>query len=122
MELSKVSLLAIFSLTLFSSCATRNPEMTQADQILFEQTLKTSNSENTGQEDLSYYTVLPRDLKEALTSYNEMYRFGGMHDYDYLQELGIRFLEESRADYDPEAQLLSIYGASIAKTTSFFLF
>ncbi len=115
MELSKVSLVAILSLTLFSSCAPRNLEMSQADQILFEQTLKTSNSESTGQGDLSFYTVLPRDLNEALTSYNEMYRFGGMHDYDYLQELGIRFLEESKGDYDPEAQLLSVYGASIAK-------
>ncbi|MCH9633827.1 MAG: hypothetical protein S4CHLAM7_05610 [Chlamydiae bacterium] len=117
MELSKVTLIALASCALCTSCALKQQEMSEADSRLLQKSLETSMTPTSleTEDTLSFYSALPRSTKEALTSYNQMYQYGGMHDYDYLQKLGIRFLEESLSEFDPESQLLSIYGASIAK-------
>lgn len=109
--------LATLSFLLLTSCAPRQTEMTAADQRLFNQSILSSNLalESHADQDLSFYTAVGKDLKVALASYNETVQFTGVHDFDYLQKLGLQLLDESKNDFDPQAQLLSIYGASIAK-------
>lgn len=104
--------------SLFFSCSNPSVSLSHQDRILFENSLKTEADQSlysASDHSLSYYNALPRDLNDALAAYSQSIRLGAMHDYEYLQKLGIRFLKESVSLFDPEEQLLSVYGASIAK-------
>lgn len=95
-------------------------KMSKSDQKLLEDSLKAHSTKEEPMltdSHLSFYNVVPSDLKEAISSYRDVIRFGGMHDYDYLQELAVRYLKapDLEFDFDPEIQLLSVFGASISK-------
>lgn len=119
MEFPKAKLtLSITTILLLSSCSSHQPSMSALDEQLFHQTLHSAQKASESfpsDRDLAFYSSPGKNLNQALAEYNQMVRHGGMHDYDFLQKLGLKLLEESKSEIDPHSQLLSIYGASIAK-------
>lgn len=107
----------LVSALFLSSCAAPPTAMSKADEELFQRSLKTEANKSSiaSEQNLAYYNSFPSNLKDAISSYRQLIRFGALHDYDYLQEIGVRCLKQSEGEFDPEALLLSIYGAMIAK-------
>jgi HEAT repeat protein len=119
MEFPKAKLtLSIASLLLLSSCSSHQAPMSTLDEQLFNQTLHSaqkSSEISSSDRDLAFYSSPGKNLNQALAEYTQIVRHSGVHDFDFLQKLGLRLLEESKFEIDPHSQLLSIYGASIAK-------
>ncbi|MES2344733.1 MAG: HEAT repeat domain-containing protein [Chlamydiota bacterium] len=64
------------------------------------------------------YLIQHKKIAEAINLY-EKYRLDlGRHDFEILQQLGMTLLEEGARSDDPEKQLLSIFGSSIAGISS----
>lgn len=110
----------IISLTLLcSSCAQhQQTAMSSKDQDLLNLTLKNStrafNSDLTFS-DLEAHLQMPKNLQHALSFYQEQYKHLGTHDYESLQKIGFKILQEAIFQDDVEAQLLSLYGVDLAK-------
>ena len=111
-------LIFILTISLFSSCATTSQKLSKADSELYKNTmLKISENNNNKllDVDLALYSAQPKDLRASLSLYKEMNRINGYHDFDYLKEWALKLLSDPLIEQDPEAMLLSIFAASIAK-------
>lgn len=94
--------------------------MSAKDQALLQQTLK--NSTYVTQPDLAFSDHFAlasvnsiKDINEAISLYRKDYREQKSHDYETIQNLAFKILEEPRILEDAESQLLSIFAVDLAK-------
>lgn len=52
--------------------------------------------------------------KQALKLYQDKVQFIGEHDFELLHQIGLKILDYGFRQYDPESQLLALFGASVS--------
>jgi HEAT repeat protein len=60
------------------------------------------------------YLVQAQELEKAFTLYQDYKRELGKHDFEVLQQIGLILLEQGARSSDPQKQLTSIFGSSLA--------
>ncbi len=60
------------------------------------------------------YLLQSKEFNRAVDLYNEYRTALGRHDFEILQQMGMIILDQGARSPDPETQLMSIYGSSIA--------
>ncbi len=98
--------------------------MSAKDEDLLNRTLKSStlafsSNERFSNLDAQLQMQVPKNLQYALSFYKEQYKTLGTHDYESLQKIGFKILQEAIYQEDVEAQLLSLYGVDLAKHPKF---
>ncbi len=118
MGLFKKGFLTSFILLCAGCSHHQQTAMSSKDQDLLNLTLKNStrvfnpDATFTG---LEAHLQMPKNLQHALSFYQEQYKHLGAHDYESLQKIGFKILQEAIFQDDVEAQLLSLYGVDLAK-------
>lgn len=64
------------------------------------------------------YLIQRKKVAEAVDLYSEWHKKLGRHDFEVLEQMAMLLLDEGARSEDPEKQLLSIYGSSIAGISS----
>jgi HEAT repeat protein len=64
------------------------------------------------------YLLQSKEHKKSFDLYQDWKKKLGRHDFEILHQLALILLDEGARGVDPEKQLLSIFGASLAGTTS----
>lgn len=60
------------------------------------------------------YLVQAQELEKAFALYQEYKKELGRHDFEVLQQIGLILLEQGARSHDPQKQLTSIFGSSLA--------
>lgn len=60
------------------------------------------------------FLIQQGDHEQALKLYQNTFQATNQHDYDLLHQIGLRILDYGFRQYDPECQLLALFGASVS--------
>lgn len=61
-----------------------------------------------------FYLIHTKKFDKALEHYQDYFDRFGRHDTEFLQQFGLSILEQGAKSYDPEIQLMTLFGAGIA--------
>lgn len=64
------------------------------------------------------YLLQSKEIASSFDSYKALKKKLGRHDFEVLEQIGLRLLEEGTASEDMEKQLLSIFGMQVASLSS----
>jgi len=62
----------------------------------------------------SFYLMQHNQIDEALDRYREYCDLAGRHDFEMLQQMGLIMLQKGIQDPDPQAYLMTLFGAGIS--------
>lgn len=107
------------SLLILVSCQSTKAQMSLKDEALLYRTLKnsalaTNSDEWLSDTNVSLQTAVPRNLQHALAMYSDQFNKIKTHDYDFIQKMAFRILEQPIFEEDIEGQILSLFGADLA--------
>ncbi|MCH9633129.1 MAG: hypothetical protein S4CHLAM6_14810 [Chlamydiae bacterium] len=118
--LKKGCITCLITLACISCNSTKQTAMSIKDQDLLNLTIKNSvlaysTDPQLAEAEAQLQMQVPKNLQQALTFYKQQYKSVGVHDYESLQKIGFKILQEAIFQEDVEAQLLSLYGVDLAK-------
>jgi len=60
------------------------------------------------------FLIQQGEHQQALKLYQDKFQASGQHDFELLHQMGLRILDFGFRQYDPECQLLALFGASVS--------
>jgi hypothetical protein len=104
---------SLFFNTLLLADAEVSPQETAV--VHFEEAQIAGTKEKTGINKLHIlYLLQSKEFNRSIDLYREYKTMLGRHDFEVLQQMSMIILEQGARSADPETQLTSIYGSSVA--------
>lgn len=126
MGLFKKGCIASLVIVLLSSCGqTTKMAMSSNDRALLNKTIRNSLYANDSEMwisdgNMQLQSPVPKNLQRAIAAYKDQYQSKGLHDYEYLQKMAFRILENPLFEEDVEGQILALFGVDLAKHPKLF--